>query len=243
MLPFLTLGPLAIPSKPFVFIVGFFAALWLVDYVVDQIDADPEWTRSLAFNSVILGMIGGRLVFAATHWEASLANPTSIIWPITFGYSLWGAVVSGLLVIIYNCRKQRVTVLKLLDAFVEPILILLAAWVIGDFLGGPGYGAPSSLGWLPIHPVQIYEFIVIVITFVIVRRWRQFKQFDGWRLLVCSALLAFGFLITLNFRGGSATVGNGWQINQNTAFLVLASTLSALIWWSPNGSKESLTSA
>ncbi|MEM9777665.1 MAG: prolipoprotein diacylglyceryl transferase family protein [Chloroflexota bacterium] len=243
MLPFLTLGPLAIPSKPFVFIIGFFAALWLVDTIIDQIDADPEWTRSTAFNAIILGMIGGRLVFAAIHWEASLASPSSVIWPITFGYSLWGAVVSGVLVLAYNCRNQGIPILKMLDALIEPILILLAAWVIGDYLGGPGYGAPSTMNWFPIHPVHLYEVVVILITFFMVRRMRPSKQFDGWVLFVSCLLLAFGFLITLNFRGGSVTIGNGWQINQIAAFFALIITLLALVWWSPNSSKESLTSS
>ncbi|MEM8863867.1 MAG: prolipoprotein diacylglyceryl transferase family protein, partial [Chloroflexota bacterium] len=167
MLPFITLGPLAIPSKPFVFIVGFFAALWLVDRIVDQIDAEPEWIRSMPFNSIILGLIGGRIVFSITHWEATLANPTSIIWPITFGYSLWGSVLTGLLAVAYSSKQQSVNPIVVLEALLEPILVLLGAWIVADYLGGPGFGTRSPFARVPIHPVQIYELIVIVMTFVV----------------------------------------------------------------------------
>ncbi|MEM8861907.1 MAG: prolipoprotein diacylglyceryl transferase family protein, partial [Chloroflexota bacterium] len=207
------------------------------------IDAEPEWIRSMPFNAIILGLIGGRIVFSITHWEATLANPTSIIWPITFGYSLWGSVLTGLLAVAYSSKQQSVNPVIVLEALLEPILILLGAWVVADYLGGPGFGTRSPFDCVPIHPVQIYELFVIVMTFVIIRYSRRFKQFVGWELLLASSLLAFGFLITLNFRGGSQTILSGWQLNQLTAFGILILALAGLVYWSPNRSKESLTSS
>ena len=242
MFPFITLGPFAIPSKPFVFIIGFYAALWLVDQVLDQLDAEPEAIRGLAFNSLITGLIGGRLIFALTHWEATLANPVSIIWPITVGYSLWGSVLIGLLALIFFGRQHQIDPINLLDTFLRPILALLAAWLVADFLGGPGFGTPTNLPGLTRHPVQVYELLIVIITFGMQRRTQAQAQFDGWSSLIVAAMLAFGFLITLNFRGGAATIWGGWQLNQLTAFACLALALGTLAYLSPSGQQESLTS-
>ncbi len=243
MFPFITIGPFAIPSKPFIFIIGIYVALWLVDEVLGQIDAEPEWVRGVGFNSLVAGLIGGRIIFALTHWEATLANPVSVIWPITVGYSLWGSVLIGLLALIYYSRQQGINPIQILDAFVTPLLAILAAWVMGDYLGGPGFGTSSNLSWLATHPVQIYEIAVVLLAFWVHKKSRPFSQFDGYLSLVTAAVLAFGFLITLNFRGGSATILGGWQINQLTAFLCLILALGALVFLSPKERQESLTSS
>ncbi len=243
MFPFISIGPFAIPSKPFVFIIGIYVALWLVDQVLDQIDAEPEWVRGVGFNALIAGLIGGRLIFAISHWEATLANPASIVWPITIGYSLWGSVLIGLLALAFYSRQEGVNPVQMIDAFLTPLLAILAAWIVGDFLGGPGFGAPSTLNWLASHPVQVYELLVVALAFWVYRRSRPQSQFDGWLTLVSISVLAFGFLITLNFRGGSATVLGGWQINQLTAFLCLILALGLLAFLSPQPPQESLTSS
>ena len=143
MLPFISIGPLALPSKPFIFILGIYACLWIVDLVLDQIDAEPEWVRATAFRAIIVGLIGGRLIFALTHLPATIANPASIIWPITIGYSLWGSILFGTLSLIFFSRQQNLSPLHLLDAFLQPILALLAASVLGDYLGCLLYTSPS----------------------------------------------------------------------------------------------------
>ena len=242
MLPFINIGPFAIPSKPFVIIIAIYASLWLVENTIKDLKTDAEWFRATTMNSIIVGLIGGRIVFALTHWEATLANPLSVIWPITVGYSLWGAVMIGFIYLFWSATKQQVELTKLLDLIMPSLLVLIAGWIIGDFLGGPGFGTPANLPLFSRHPVQIYELAVIGLSLIIWWQGRPRKAFDGWLFLVTAAVLSAGLLVTLRFRGGSLTVLGGWQINQLTAFLIMLSSLGALSFYSTDNSQESLTS-
>lgn len=242
MLPFFNIGPFAIPAKPFVIILGIYITLWLVENTIDELNLEAEWLRSTAFNAIGVGLIGGRLVFAVTHWEATLANPISVIWPITIGYSLWGAILSGLLFLLYTTLKKQVDVFQLLDSITPSVLILISAWVIGDFLGGPGFGTTADLPFFNRHPVQLYEFTVALIALAGWRYGRPQKAFDGWLFLITTVIFLAGIFITLNFRGGSFTILGGWQLNQIVTFLAILLALSTLAFWSPNGSQDSLTS-
>lgn len=241
MLPFINIGPFAIPSKPFVIIISIYVSLWLVENIVDELNADTEWFRATTMNSMVVGLIGGRLVFALIHWEATLANPISVIWPITVGYTLWGAVLIGFIYLFWAATKKQVDLAKLFDFIMPSLLILIGGWIIGDFLGGPGFGTPSTLPLFNRHPVQLYELIVISLSLFTWYQGRPQKAFDGWLFLVTVALLSAGLLITLRFRGGSLTVWGGWQLNQLATFLMMLSSLGLLTFYSTNRSQESLT--
>ncbi|MFK7805362.1 MAG: prolipoprotein diacylglyceryl transferase [Anaerolineae bacterium] len=243
MLPFFNIGPFAIPAKPFVIILGIYAALWLIERAIDELELEPEWLRATAFNAIGIGLVGGRLVFALTHWEATIANPFSVIWPITIGYSLWGSILSGLLFFLYATAKRNVNLLQLLDSISPSLLVLIGAWTIGDFLGGPGFGTPANLPLFTRHPVQLYELCVVILAFAGWSLSRPQKTFDGWLFLITTALLAAGMLLAFRFRGDSITVFAGWRLNQIIAFITLIFALSSLTLWSPKGSQESLTSS
>ena len=241
MLPFLNIGPFAIPSKPFVIIIAIYVSLWLVENIIEELNADAEWLRSTAMNSIIVGLIGGRLVFALTHWEATLANPLAVIWPITVGYTLWGTILSGFLYLFWSAKKQQINLAKLFDLIIPSLLILIGGWIIGDLLGGPGFGTPADLPLFRRHPVQLYELIVIGISLIIWWQARPQKAFDGWLFLITAAALSAGLLITLRFRGGSLLILGGWQLNQLATFVSMLLSLAALAFLSSSNSQESLT--
>lgn len=243
MYPFLNIGPFAIPSKPFLIILGIYISLWFIEKSADQLNIKPEWLSTTGINSIIVGVIGARLVFAFTHWEATFANPLSVVWPITVGYSLWGAILAGLLTFLYLGWQAKLSIPKLLDALTPSLLILICAWVLGDFMGGPGYGTSAALPLFNQHPVQLYECAAALITFGAWWLGRPQRRFDGWLFLVSTALFSASILITLNFRGGSVTIFNGWQLNQLIAFITMILALGGLAIQSPNASKESLTSS
>ena len=242
MLPFLNIGPFAIPSKPFVIIIAIYTSLWLIENTIKELDVDAEWFRSISMNSVIVGVIGGRLVFALTHWEATLANPLAIIWPITVGYTLWGTILSGFVYLFWSAAKKQINLAKLLDLIIPSLLVLIGGWIIGDFLGGPGFGTPANLSLFKRHPVQLYELIVISFSLIIWRQARPQKTFNGWLFLVTSAVLSAGLLLTFRFRGGSLTILGGWQLNQIVVFLSMLISLGGLAFQTATGSQESLTS-
>lgn len=127
---------------------------------------------------LIWSLIGARVVFFMTHGDTYLPSfdlrtffNFFTIWDQ--GLSLWGALMGGAITLVYRLRKEEESISKWADALMVPLLLGLSIGTLGAFLGGYSYGEPTNLPWgvlyesfnvkytVPVHPVQLYEFIAI----------------------------------------------------------------------------------
>ena len=81
MLPFLNLGPLALPTGPLVYLLGVWLALFAVDRGARRLGLDAERHYALATTAVLAGFVGARLVFVLLHWPSYDDNLLGIVWP------------------------------------------------------------------------------------------------------------------------------------------------------------------
>lgn len=127
---------------------------------------------------LIWALIGSRIVHFLTHTDTYLPGldlrtleNVFAIWDR--GFSFWGASIACSLAMIYKLRHSEENLWKWADALSVPFLVGVSIGMIGAFLGGYSYGTPTDLPWgvlyesfnvkytVPIHPVQIYEILLI----------------------------------------------------------------------------------
>jgi len=176
MLPFLNLGPLALPTGPLVYLLGVWLALWAVDRAArrvrslalqrgsedrakalnyerlaevgsEALDYEPETYYALATTAVLAGFVGARLTFVLLHWSSYDDNLLGIVWPLTTGYNALGGALIGAAAGFFYGRWRRLSLWPALDVLAPGLLVFLITVSLADFLGGAGYGSLTNMPW------------------------------------------------------------------------------------------------
>ena len=163
------IGPLAVRWYGLMYLIGFFAALYLANRRADK--ANSGWTRDevsdLLFYGFLGVIIGGRIGYVIFyHFDLFQANPWYLFRVDEGGMSFHGGLMGVSLAMLYFGRKTKRTFLTIAD-FVAPLVpIGLGMGRIGNFINGELWGRPTDLPWgmifpgagpLPRHPSQLYE--------------------------------------------------------------------------------------
>ena len=182
MIPFLHVGPLAVPT------FGLMVALaLLVSSYVLQADFNrrrPQLERLPGFQSQrdegfliigvagIAGLIGARVYHVLESPAEFFADPWHLLLS-RFGFAWFGGFLGGFIALVILARRLKVPLLFFLDICSPAACVGYAIGRIGCLLSGDGdYGTPTSLPWcmsfpngvVPtiqcVHPTPIYEFFV-----------------------------------------------------------------------------------
>ena len=235
MLPFLNLGPLALPTGPLVYLLGVWLALFAVDRAARRLGLDAERHYALATTAVLAGFVGARLVFVLLHWPSYDDNLLGIVWPLTTGYSAAGGALIGAAAAFFYGRWRRLSLWPALDALAPGLLLFLIAVSLADFLGGAGYGSLTSMPWgitvfgVRRHAVQLYEALAGVAALGV--WWAatspRLRGAAGRPFLWAAAVYAGGRLLVDAWRENAALV-SGFHVTQILALVVLLVALGLL---------------
>ena len=182
MIPFLHLGPIAIPT--FGLMVA--TALLVSAYVLQadfnrrraQLEHLPGYQgqRDEGFLIIgvagIAGLAGARLYHVLESPSEFFADPWNLLFS-RFGFAWFGGFLGGLIALIIMARRLKIPLLLFLDICSPAACVGYAIGRIGCLLSGDGdYGIPTSLPWgmsfpngvVPtierVHPTPIYEFLI-----------------------------------------------------------------------------------
>ncbi len=222
MMPVLQLGPLALPTKPLLLLVGFYFALWIggKGALALGLDEDLVWTWGIV--AAAGGLILGRITYVAVHYEAYANAPLSALSPRLGDLQPEMVIVGGILSGYLYLRRRKVDIPRFLDSVVPGLIVGWAFYALANFMAGDAYGTITNMPWAielwgaPRHPTQLYELLAALITLV----WmlgRPVPRGEGlwaWRLL-----LAYGTsrLIIEGFRGDSVLLPGGFRLYQIVA--------------------------
>jgi prolipoprotein diacylglyceryltransferase len=241
MFPSLSLGPLVIPTGPFLVILGVWLALWLVEKGAAALDQDAPTVYALSAVGLTVGVLAARLSFVALYWPAYRAAPLTIIWPMTSGFLPWAGLLAGGAAAFFYGRYRRLPLRPTLDALTPGLLALLITISLVDFAAGPGYGRETDVFWaitaygVGRHPVQLYEIVFALAALYGWRRLARGSYFDGQLFLWGTAVYAAGRLFVEAFRANSWLIANDYRGMQIVAWAVL---LAAIFTWGVWGSGE-----
>jgi phosphatidylglycerol---prolipoprotein diacylglyceryl transferase len=201
MIPYLHLGPLALPTFGLMVATGLFVASYILqaDFRRRKIRADAFLVIGIAG---LAGIAGARLY----HVLESPAEFFSDPWPqliSRFGFAWFGGFLGGFTALLILARREKIPTLTFLDACSPAAAVGYAIGRIGCLLSGDGdYGIRTSLPWgmsfpngvVPtterVHPTPLYEFFIwLVIAWVLWRIGAHVLQQNESAGLVFSAYL------------------------------------------------------
>jgi phosphatidylglycerol:prolipoprotein diacylglycerol transferase len=231
MYPAINLGPLVLPTAPFVTIIGAWICLALAERTAGRLGLDREAMSSLVTWGIVAGFVGARLTFVALYWPAYQDNLLGIIWPLNSGFNLWGGLFFGLAAMFFYGRYKQLAAAPYLDALAPVAVTGLAFASLADFLGGSGFGTNTTMPWgidsygIRRHPVQLYEIGVALLALAAWLTMARRRAFDGQLFLITTAVYCFGRLLVDAFRANTWITAGGWHGLQ---ILCLAATLAAM---------------
>lgn len=178
------IGPLAIHWYGLIIAIALLAAIFVAVKLAKKRKFSLDDVLDLALWLVIGGIIGARLYdvfvvewsYFSNHWEKIF-----YIWQ--GGLAIHGAIIGGLIALIFWCRKRKQNIWIWLDiiSVVIPLAQAIGRW--GNYFNQELFGRPTSLPWGILiaenlrpeiyksfqyfQPAFLYESILNFILFVI----------------------------------------------------------------------------
>ena len=107
----------------------------------------PNIVYNIATSIIIGGIIGARLYYCLLNFNQYFANPIEIFALREGGLSIHGAILGGLIVLVYQAKANNINFLKLCDIFSVglPLAQSIGRW--GNFFNMEAFGLPTNLPW------------------------------------------------------------------------------------------------
>lgn len=165
--------------------IAIFSAVWLIDREFKRKGMDTTHYGGIATWTIVLGIIGARLLHVIDDWEFYSDNPRRIIEIQRGGLAIWGAVILGALGVFIGTRQYNISFLKAIDAVAPGLLLAQAIGRLGNIVNGDAWGAPTdsffafiytneeafipnSLLNVPTHPYPVYDMALNLAVFGLV---------------------------------------------------------------------------
>jgi phosphatidylglycerol:prolipoprotein diacylglycerol transferase len=178
MIPFLHIGRLAIPTFGLMVACAMVAAYFVLraDFARRGLgEGAPGGASGLAEAFIAIpclaGIIGAKLYHVLETPRDLFADPMGEIFS-QFGFAWFGGLLAGLAAFLWLARRNKISLLTILDAGSPAAAFGYGIGRIGCLLSGDGdYGVPTSLPWgmsfpnglVPteqrVHPTPIYELL------------------------------------------------------------------------------------
>jgi phosphatidylglycerol:prolipoprotein diacylglycerol transferase len=130
------LGPLRIQWYGFFLTVAIFAAFEISKRFVKAWGYDPNHFEQTAFWAVIWGVIGARLGYVLTSPGEFIKHPEEIFYIWRGGLSFHGAIIGGLIPVIYYARRFKFPIYAYLDAMTPGVAMGIIAGRLGNIMNG-----------------------------------------------------------------------------------------------------------
>jgi phosphatidylglycerol:prolipoprotein diacylglycerol transferase len=141
---------------------------------------------------MVASFIGARLLNVLLKPEIYINNPGNIFELRPSGFVLSGGFLFAIIIGLLINNLLSINLLKIMDIIYPSIGLGIIIWRIGCFLNGCCFGSETTLPWgviypkfseaynfqvekygallsqtKPVHPTQIYEIIVVIISFLL----------------------------------------------------------------------------
>lgn len=207
------IGPLTLYTYGFMWMVGIWLATWRALRAAPRYGIHPDHVLELAFWSVMLGIVGGRLGFVIMNWSDYAQDPWSIIRVWEGGMSYFWGFALGIGAALWIIHRYRLPIWRVGDLAAPSLALGYAIARIGCFGAGCCYGRPTELPWgvlfpghaQPVHPTQLYATVMNLAIFFVLSRWATRQRFEGQ--LFAAFLMLHGLYRFINefFRAGATS--------------------------------------
>ena len=179
-------------------------------------------------------LIGGRVLYAASHLSAFISSPGSLISPNVGLFDAGGGLAAAALAAAIVMQRKRLPAWHTLDLLAPFVAATAVGLALTHLASGAAFGRETNVPWAIYmwgaqrHPTQIYELLAGVAILGAVWIYGSRRTRAGQTFLIWLALAAASRLAIEGFRGDSTLVLGGLRIAQIIAWIVLAAALLAL---------------
>ena len=239
MMPFVRLGPFLLQLPGLALLAGLWLGSSLTERQAERLRLNSSDVYNLVFYSLIAGVVGARLAYAARFMAAYQSNPLGLLALTPATLSVSEGVLAGLVVAVLFGWRRRLPLRPTLDALAPGVAALLVGLAGAHLFSGSAFGAPARLPWSIYlwneyrHPTQVYEIVAAV--GVLLVAWRQPLRAPGQGLnfVLVIALTAAARVLLEGLRGDSVLIAGGFRAAQVEALLVLGFCVWLMERWSP----------
>ena len=147
------IGPLTFRAYGLMIALGVVAAVWLAGRRFAERGYPRETAASLAMVDVPAGLVGARLHHVITDWKSFQGNWADAIKIWEGGLGIAGAIIAGVLAVVWYTRRHDVPMGVVLDATAPAIPLAQAIGRWGNWFNQELFGRPTDLPWgLEIDP-------------------------------------------------------------------------------------------
>ncbi|MBI4407450.1 MAG: prolipoprotein diacylglyceryl transferase [Candidatus Kerfeldbacteria bacterium] len=172
---FIHLGPLAISTHALLMVIGIALAYWRLRVFAQQQKLPVDFLDTAVCWGVLGGIVGARILYVALNIQL-YDSVFDVLKVWEGGLVSFGGLLGGLIGAMIFLQVKKQPVLRWLDAGMLYILLGWAIGRIGDLISWGEIGSPTSLPWgmivngdVPRHPAQLYETLLLLIGFAIIR--------------------------------------------------------------------------
>lgn len=193
----ISLGPINISLYSLCILVGIILAFILIRKESKRFNIKDDFISNLIFWCVIYGIVGARIYYVLFNLDYYMHSPIEIIKVWNGGLAIHGGIIAGLITLIYFCKKEKVSIIKILDISCIGLIVGQACGRWGNFFNMEAYGSEVTRGFLEnlhlpefiingmhigghyYHPTFLYESLFCVLGLIImllIRRIPKIKQ-------------------------------------------------------------------
>lgn len=236
---FISIGPISIYWYSFLIVVAVLIGYNIVVNYSKKINYKTVEIMDMTLNLAISAIIGARVYYVIFNYSAYEENLLEIFMIWKGGLAIYGAIIGGILYLLYFCKKKDLKFLKVLDMYSLSLLLGQAIGRWGNFFNSEAYGGITTYEALKSqyipefiikgmyieeayrHPTFLYESIWCLIGVIILYRIRK-KDFsvNGRQISFYLIWYGIGRFIIEGLRSDSLYLGD-FRISQIVSLVAI----------------------
>lgn len=207
---FFKLGPITIYWYAVLIVIAICIGVYFSTREAKNNGLGKEFITDLIFYTIPISILGARIYYVIFNFSVFKDNIIDIFKIWEGGLAIYGAVISGIIFIIYYCKKKNKDILLTLDTMVPYLILGQAIGRWGNFINKEAHGSITTLSHLKeLHipnfiiegmyinghyyiPTFLYESLWCLLGFIILLIIRKKNKYKDNGILIYSYLIWYG---------------------------------------------------
>ena len=246
----ITVGPFELRWYAVFILAGIVAGITVARWIGRLREQDDAFILDSAPGVVLAAVIGARIYYVLLEWRYFAEHPDEIIGLQLRGLTIHGALIGGIALFWWLCRRRGDSPLRWADTVIVGVPVGQAIGRWGNWANQEAFGRPSDLPWAVeiglrrrpfqyltsdrFHPTFLYESI-LTLAIALALAWLvlRFGETAGWRdgYALAAYLIMYGGarLIVEPLRTDSLYIGP-WPAAYWFSLALIATGALLILW-------------